>query len=352
MIFGTAQKELAGEVTKSTADADTVLKIKKALNYGKTQVSAYSHWRHLMVPNNELLIIPQYVTGSAVVTQDSRTVTLAGGGVVSASFVGRYFKGQKSQNPYEIVSVDTGLNTITLKTAVIEESGTYTYSIVKVWYRVPSDCRIVMPNEEFDDLPVPFEINGYDDYYAGFSAAIAVTLNSNVLTGAGFLDNVFPGDYITVEANIYRVRQVQSDTRIILANKAVKALSGTYAFSSDTPYKARVKGFPLSYNGFVISGDSGKSILPFSYIRNLYDMVNDADTSELPPDFDRAIMDFAKAEYKRATNTEGWQLDLNLGQNRLQKLELNRDLVWESHAQFNPLIQSGMGRGHYPRSRY
>jgi hypothetical protein len=352
MIFGLAQKELAGEVTKTEADAGTLLKIKKALNYGKQQVSAYCHWRNLQVPNNELLLIPQYTTGNATVTLDSRMVTLGGGGVVSTAFKGRFFKGQKSRNSYEIIDVDTTANTLTLKTAVIEESGTYTYSIVKVWYRVPSDCRIVLPNEEYDDLPIPFEIHGYDDYYANYSVPISVIQDSNIMTGSGFLDNVFPGDYVKVGDNIYHIRQVQSDTSILMTNKALKTLSGTYTFSSDTPYKARVAGFPSSFNGFIISGDSGKSVLNYSYIRMLYDMVNDNDTSELPLNFDRAIMDFAKAEYKRATNTDGWEKDLNLGQNRLQKLELNRDLVWESHAEFNPLIRSGMGRGNYPRSGY
>jgi hypothetical protein len=355
MLFSNAIEKLSSEVTKNKDDKDTLDKIKNALNFGRSEVSKYSLWRNLEVPNSELTIIPQYSTGTASVTKDSRTVSLGGGASVVSDFKGRIFKGQTSAGPYEISDVDTSANTITLKTPIIEDSGTFTYTIWKKYYRIPSDVRVVLPNEEYSDMPSPFEVHGYDPYASSYNVTAVVVKGSNILTGSGtsFFDNVYPGDMVTIESNIYRVRRIQSDTKCILVNKALTDYSGSVTFSSDTPYVARLVGYNNQFtNNFTpASNQSTKTILNFSYIRTLYDMVSDDDNTELPVYFDRAILDFAKAEFGRVTNVLGWKDDLNLAQARLVKLEYDKDLIWESKREFNMSIPSGMGRGRYSRWR-
>lgn len=349
MLFKQAQDKLALEVTKASSDSETLIRIKNSLNFGKSEVSKYTHWRHLEVPNNELLVIPQYTTGTASAVQDSRTVTLIGG-TVSANFKGRFFKGQQSSQIYEITDVSVPLNTLTLKTPIIEASQTYAYTIWKRFYRVPSDIRIVLPNEDYADLPTPFEIHGYDDYAADYSVSVAFVEKSNLITGSGFFDNVFPGDMIIQDVNIYRVLKVNSDTQITMTNQATTTITQTATFTSDTPYKAQLPENPLINRYGTILDASGKTILPYSYIRTLYDMVADGDDTELPAYFDRAILDFAKGEYLRATNSPNWGSEIQLGQARLQKLELDGKLVRKSNERFKSNIPAGMGRGRYPGS--
>src|SRR3990167_4353157 len=354
MIFSEAITELSQEVVKSETDEKTLLKIKSALNFGKSEVSKYSLWKNLVVPNNELLIIPNYTTGTATATKDSRTVTLGGGGAVASGFQGRYFCMNSRQ--YEILSVNVALNTLTLKTPYLEDTSTGTYSIWKKWYRVPSDIRVVLPNEDYSDMPSPFEIEGYDNYRNDISGVVSVTEGSNVMTGSGFLDNVFPGDYIKVEANTYRVKIVTSDITIILTNKANATLNSSYIIQSDTPYMAKLNELSVRVGGQVVPPFYGiqttkKSILPYSYIKTLYDMVNNNDDTELPHYFDRAILDFAKSEYERGTNSEKWSSSLQIGQARLQKLELDKDLVFHSKNEFKVDIPAGFGRGRWRNGR-
>src|SRR3990167_577506 len=221
MLFINGIQELVQEVVKSETDAKTVLKVKSALNFGKSEVSKYALWKHLEVPNNELLIIPNYITGTATCTKDSRTVTIGGGGSGSADFVGRYFS--RDSRIYEIIDVSG--NTLTLKTPFIEDSGTGSFYIWKKWYRVPSDIKAVLPQEDYSDMPAPFEIMGYDSYRTDYSNQVTVTKNSNVLTGSGFLDVVYPGDYIQIDSGIYRVKVIRSDTNLLLTNKALETFT-------------------------------------------------------------------------------------------------------------------------------
>lgn len=350
MLFSQAQKKLASEVTKTAADTETSDKIKNALNFGKSEVMKYSLWRHLEVPNNELVTVPQYTTGTATVVTDSRTVTISGG-TVSAGFQGRFFITEKSTVQYEIISVSTSLNQLTLKTPIIEDSGTYTFTVWKKYYRVPSDVRIILPDDGTDGMPTPLEVHGYDDYSSDLTIAVTVTDGSNVLTGSGFIDNVFPGDMIIIQDKVYRVRQVQSDSQIKMVNISDSNYSGNATFKSETPYKALIKGYSSVAGGFVLSDPTLTTIIPYSYIRTLFDMVNDNDDTELPHYFDRVILDFAKAEFGRMTNSPGWQTDLTVAQLRLEKLELNKELVWQSRQTFSHYIPYGMGRGRYYGSR-
>lgn len=346
MLFSTGIEFLSRILTKTPTDKETEDKIKQALNVAKVEIGKAAFWQQLLVPNNELLIIPKYTTGKASITKDNRVVTLTDGAVVIDGFKGRFFSSPKTERGYEIADVNTVANTLTLKTPIIEDTEAgIEFSIRKKFYRLPSDILAVLPDNSRSDGNPGIEIEGYDEYQENYTTGtITLTKDSATFTGTGtaFFDNVFSGDIIEAGANVYRVKRVKSDTVGIMLNRAIDNFSGTYVIRSDTPYKGKLKGV-------AIHGDqTEKSIFKFSYIRSLYYMVHPNDDTEFPTQFDLAILDFAKGEFGRMAGTgqgASWQQDLGLADARLRKLMLDRKLVYEPFTQFKMYIPAGMGRG-------
>lgn len=342
MRFDQAIRELSNEIEKKTDSTIVVDVIKSVLNFAKMEVAKYALWSHLEVPNNELIVVPDYTTGTAAVINNSQTVTIAGGGVVTSDMVGRYFQENLSTAQYEISSVDTAANTLTLKSKYLDPTDTGKYTISKRYYRLPTDVWIILPNQRTRNLRNDVQISGYDDYASDYKkGTMTLTVGSRTLTGFGteFMANVFPGDIIEAKSQIYRVRTVLSDTTITMVNHAKENYpAGQYKIYSDTPYKGILTGIVPS---------SVKTLLNYSYIRSLYPMVSDDDDTELPPQFDRVIKDIAKAEWKRTSGHEAadWSVDISLSQRRLQKLEMNNDLVLRSSQTFGFSFPVGMGRG-------
>ena len=340
MKFGKAKSLLGLESGVDIHAEKPDLKLQSALNFAKIQVGKYERWRHLVVANHELIVVPDYDTGTASITKGSRTVTLGGGAAPTADFKGRFFSHQKGSFTYEIRSV-SGQDLI-LKTPVAEDSESgLTYVVQKVHYRLPSDVRLILPDQNQWNKPTIIEVFGYDEYAADYSQG-QITLAKGSKTavfsgGAAVLDNSFPGDIIDVQVREYRVRTVVSDTEITMVNRAVDDYSGKYTIKSDTPYKGMLVGIGKQDSEFVVR---------FDYIRSLFPMVSDEDDTELPVDFDRAILDWAKGEYKRMPpGTADWVNDVNIAQRHLQKLAVDTTLTVQSAELFPPAIPPGMGRG-------
>lgn len=344
MNFADGINRLADIVSKTPTDSDTLGKLKQSLNFAKTEVSKAALWQQLHVPNNELIIIPDYTTGTANITLDSRTVSLAGASL-SIAFKGRFFKSQNSRFSYEIIGVDVANNLLTLRSPVTEDSASgLTYVIHKQYYRVNDDILTVLPDKWRQINPIPFEVEGYDEYASDYSVgSITLAKDSTILTGIGtaFLDNVFPGQTITVNSQIYRVRRINSDTEILMVNHATESFTGSYLISADTPYKARISGI----SDYTTA--TRKTVLRYGYIRSLYNMVTDSDTTELPVGFDLCILDFAKGHFGRISNTAGFEKDLQIGELRLNKLKLDRDLIFRPYTVFASDIPYGLRGGRY-----
>lgn len=91
--------------------------------------------------NGYINITPVYTTGTVTVTQDSPTVTGAGGATFTSAMVGRLFFGNDGDNWYEI-SAYVSATEITLASNYMgdTESG-ITYSIYKIDYALASDFK-------------------------------------------------------------------------------------------------------------------------------------------------------------------------------------------------------------------
>lgn len=338
MLFSEAIQELPIETGKSKTDSEVLEKVKASLNFSKIEVSKSYHWKELERPS-ELLVLPYYKTGSATITQESRTVTLTGGATVSADFTGRFFKPDNGTRWYLIRYADVANNQIILESPIIEDSSSTAYRIWKKFYRIPTDVRVVLPDVTQPGFPIPFEIKSYNLAAGRYNTGtITITENSNVFTGTGtaFLDNIFPGDTLVIEGKIFHVKTVDMDTRGALANVSDITLTASYYIESEAPVQA--------FTESVLEDE--RNILPYTYIRHLYKMVHDNDSTELSTKFDRTFIDIAKAEYLRMTNSEKWVSEMQLGLGRLEKLKLDSELTRPAYKQFKSHIPHFMpGRG-------
>lgn len=92
------------------------------------------------VSESQFIIPAQYATGTASVTNGSATVTLGGGGLVSSDHVGRQFYVGGGSPYYTILSIDAGLNTLTLdKVYGNTDNAAIAFSIALVYLTPPSD---------------------------------------------------------------------------------------------------------------------------------------------------------------------------------------------------------------------
>lgn len=351
MLFSEGISYLSSELAKTPAEAETLVKLKNSLNFGKIEVGKSAMWRDLLVPNEELVTVGVYETGTASVGENSRAVSFGGGAVVSSSFKGRYIQ-INNGGIYEITDVNTGANTVSLKSPA-QESASGTFQITKRYYRVPSDILMILPDTNTPDHAVPLEIQGQDEYASDYTdGTITIVKDSFVFTGNGtaFFDKVFPGDMIQIDTDVYRVNRVLSDGSILSRNRAKKTVSSApYRITSDTPYKASINdssigkvpgtSFPLI--------QTGRGVVRYQYIRSLYQMVHPSDTTELPSRFDRAILDFANAEFKRISKLEGYSADFSIAQARVNALALNKDLAFYPYQTLKQNIPYGVrGRRH------
>ena len=340
MLFSEGVSLLKDAVKKTDISEGIQAQLKSALNSAKIEVSKAFHWKQL-TRHDELVVIPYYKTGTATWTQDSRTV-LGNGTAWTTAMIGRYFKPQDSGNWYKVTDVDASAQTLTLRSAITEESASGTYRLWKRFYRVNSDIRLILPDEKDLSLPLPLEVNGYDLESSAYqTGTVTLTENSDEVVGVGtaFMDNVFPGDYLEIEAERYWVKSVKSDTKLVLTNLATLGITSSaekpYKIYSESPYVAEMAG----------SDDIENKLIPYRYIRHLYPMVNDSDTTELSNSFDQCILDFAKAGFGRTVNSTTWASDLNLAQARLETLKMNKDLAWYPVRMFSPTVRHGNGRG-------
>src|SRR3990167_7086049 len=91
---------------KKPATGETLEQMRATWRFAKIEVGKAAMWRHLLVPNTELIIEADYDEGTIAVTANSRTVTLTGGSVL-AKHKGWYLQASSSTRQYEVRNIDT-----------------------------------------------------------------------------------------------------------------------------------------------------------------------------------------------------------------------------------------------------
>jgi hypothetical protein len=346
MRYGAGIDLLIGRFSKNKASDEERLVYGAYLNIGHREVGKAFLWP-ILQRTGEIVAIPNHSTGSVNVTNGSYTVSGVGA-VFTADMIGRYFQVDGGANWYRISYVDVGAQTLTLESEFVETTeNSKAYEIWKRFYTLPSAVRTVLdknPREQAQSYsnpthPSPFTVFGADQYVSDYTTGtIAAIKDSNVLIGTGtsWLGNVRPGGILIFNEKTYRVQRVETDGRIVMQNHCVTDdFTGKYVYREEEPMTVQLKSTP-----------DVKSIIPYSYVKRVFDMVNqEYDYTEFPEDFDLAILDFAEAHKREADGSADWISKLEKAQARLNTLEANWRPYKPAYMQFAPTIPAGMGRG-------
>lgn len=239
-----------------------------------------------------------YTTGTVTLTNGSRTVTGAGTTFLS-SHVGWhiYFTGDSYQNVYRIKAY-TSATELELDVPYQGTSGSSkAYVLRHLDYVLPTEIwdfgtiettvdgrpfGLTDPSAHYTistaslstGSPVSASIQSSDFTPTTYSTGtVSGTINTNTLTGSGtsWLDNVYPGDLITIGSYTYTVETVLSDTSIRLYNYQ-------QVTSSDVTYEIR-RQFGRVIR--ILYPSNTKLTLEIRALRKYFNLVHNSDTNEL-----------------------------------------------------------------------
>lgn len=341
-------------------------KYTRKLNLSYKDVYRAYHWE-FRKRTSQLLVTPNYTTGTCSFTKYDGTNWAAASTVSLSSalyvdMAGRYFQPQGSGNWYRIVYGNSGASQIILENPIVEDSASgQTFKIWKRFHTLNSDVGTILEVGKWNfsglsnrryaegestrlvhdvefNLADPSEFSAYgkDDYAGSYTAGtvtIANDANVAIGTGTAWLSNVTPGDLFIVGKNKYRVKIVQSDTRIVLRNYVAPAVvNSTYEIHKDMAITLKV-----------FTGSTAYLTLPYDYLSRPYDMVHPSkDKPDMPEDFDEVIIDFAMYMIMEDKDDIKYLNHASLAQAKLQSLKSKFRTVYPKSLQFSPTIHSGM----------
>src|SRR3990167_1493092 len=355
MKFSEAVLELARRFDKITSgNIEQKFKdlAKPEINLAYLDVGKSWRWPHLETYGS-ILAVP-IDSGTVTITKDAQTVTIAS---AQSVWQGRYFRKKGGENDYRILNVDS--NVLTLEQPIVEDSGSIDYEIEKRFYTLPTEVREIAPydarqsnilnsdnrglrstspNYSTNIIDIPFHIHGVDkftdDYTTGFASS---TKDSVVVIGSGgtaWLSNALAGDIFIFGGTEYRIRRVETDTRIILYNFVGSAISSqSYTIKRGEAMTVRLRGEFLK-----------KKVIPFNYIRSVYDLVHDNDRFDLSREAIVAVLAFSEAHLAKPLGKDDWANRLIEAQGRLSVAHALARPVNRAYSQLSPLVPRGMGR--------
>lgn len=311
--------------------------------------------------NYRIVTDVDYTTGSVSATNGSRTVTGVGTGFTS-KHVGWHinFDADSIQNFYKVRAV-TSSTQLELDVPYQGTSGTQkVYHLRHFDYTLPSepwDLASVIVTYDRRTLALmeasSIEIVGPVPFYKGYPLAAAIyssktkissystgtisgTVNTPTLTGVGtsWLDNVNPGDMVTINSIQYSILSVDSDTQITLYQNLQSTISAsTYLITSQFERILRVM-WPSTDN----------YTLDIRALRLYSPLVNNNDTNELLYRSPEAIITKAASiELKSQGDVRGQQLmaeaEIMIAKAKAEDDSLTpRDAVAPLHSYRNPRI--------------
>jgi len=168
----------------------------------------------------------------------------------------------------------------------------------------PSSLDIIGPLSS--GYPVAASIYSSDSDPTTYSTGtISGTINTSTVTGSGtsWLDNVYPGDLMTIGPTTYTVFAVNTDTEIILYNKqqVTSAASTTYTITRQFGRILRIM-WPSNQ----------RYVLDIRALRKYAPLVNSNDTNELLYRYpDTVIMKASALELKSKNDLRSKSLDMD-----------------------------------------
>ena len=350
MRLSEARNEVARRFNKFPPDKPFTDLADPIVNLSYLEVGKSWDWPELDTYGS-LVSIP-VVEGSVAVTTGSYTVTISG---AESAWKGRFFRQKGGDNDYRIVNISG--NDLTLDQAIIE-SGAITYQIENRFYTLPTEVRNIigfenrvfltsldnnalrqhLPSSTGRIVDNPFSVHGTDKFTDDYAVGtVSADVDSNIITGAGgmkWLANVAAGNVIRISNVDYRVRRVETDTRIISYNKLPKTTPIAYVISQDGAKTVRMRG-----------NFTTKKVIPFQYIRSVYPLIHNDDKMDLSEEAKIAVLDFTEAYLASGPlKQDDWAAKLLKAQARLNRAHALATAVKPAFRMFPPLIPRGQGR--------
>jgi len=255
MDFTTMRTELGQALGIDVADTTILANVKRSINIAYKDLQGRYRW-HWLEREARFQTTDIYETGTVAVTKDSRTVTGTGTSWTSA-MVGRYFNCSANEDWYKIIAV-ASTTSLTLDKPYLEETLTgQSYYIWQKYYQLNTDVKSLLDvyidtyKTPLRRLPTKGGASYYSTYLAGIpsmyheaendksettysTGTVKGTIDTRTLTGTGtsWLDNIKPGDAITIGSYTYHALSVDTDTQITLVEKLVVAVSASTSYSA------------------------------------------------------------------------------------------------------------------------
>lgn len=358
MKLSEALAEETRRFSQKSDDAKFIALATPLINLAYLDVGKSWDWPQLLT-SGSVLGIP-VVTGICAITNSAQTLQIAG---ATTLYRGRFFRIVGGVNEYRIMYIDTSTPTptLTLDQPIAEATtGAASFEIEKRFYTLPTEVRRIvgwdknerqviavdnqglrqnLPNRTSPFSDVPFKIHGIDDFTFDYSAGTisTATTDSTIVTGVNtaWLTNAQPGNIMNFSTQDYRIKRVDSDTRIVLYNKvaAQAPVNTPYTISIDSALTLRPLG-----------AFSTQKVIRMTYIRSVFDLVHPDDRILLSNEAKLCVLDFAQAYIKESLGADGWQTVLLKAQARLESAQSYSRAVDPSFKQFAPLVPTGMGR--------
>lgn len=306
MNFLTMYTDVAQSLSLDITDSTDLANLKRWINQAYKDVQeAYDwQWRYKW---GIVQTVAVYTTGTVTVTEGSRTVTGSGTTFTSA-MVGRYFKLNNQEETYKIISYTSGTS-ITIDVPFVETTTSgASYTIFKVFHDLNTDVAseddiIYMENESWDkkmlkvgmnnaksiiqwasedSSPSKYSVSSLNRTASTYNTGtVSGTLATRTLTGSGtsWLDNVRPGDLVTISTDTYNVESIESDTSLTLVQKIATAAS-TSAYTI-----TRNRVLQISFNGSPTHIEN----IRYLYLKATYDLGYTTDEFEMPDKYNHLI---------------------------------------------------------------
>ena len=326
-----------------------------AINLAYKEVAKSWDWKELET-SGAVTAIP-VLSGTVTLSNGSFSVTLPS--APAADYLGGFFRKNGGENEYQVVYINGAV--ITLNQAIVEDTGSVDFELEKRYYLLPTEVRKIigwenkanliisydhqglrqhMPNYDNRINDVPFSLHGSDNFTADYSTgAVSVSANSpNLITwsATAWLGKILPGWNIRFNSVDYKVRRVESDTRIISYNRITATENVPYVAS-----KGKTKTLRLR------AEFSSRKIIPFTYIRQAFNLIHQDDETELLDEADQSVLAFAQTYLDVQLKTEETQKAQNIlvAQARLQTAQGLSEPARPAFKKFPPLVPRGHGRG-------
>lgn len=252
-----------------------------------------------------------YSTGTLTATNNSRTIT-GSGTTWDSTMVGRFIRLDGDIDWYEIIAVGS-TTSLTLRYPYMRATASgKAYKIWKKYYWLYPDVEELI-DLYIDDYTTPLGMipyreglaiqngwgSGAPDKYIYYNirraedtyttGTVSGTINTKTLTGSGtsWLDNLQPGDEVTIGAYTYNVQTIESDTSITLCQFLVATVSAATSYSAERRNLQAVElnSTPPTYI----------KLMRYTYHQKTFDMLNDSDLCEVPDVYLPVIEEKVKA---------------------------------------------------------